>query len=173
MLVIPPGAVMCSGDLEQLEAFAAGGGRVLAFEPISEVDLGKIDTPPTGADIGPGRSPAEVISELAMGAPERIKRVPIDADWMTFALAAASGDIHLEPKGDHLVVRRSVYESTDFVLIVNASKEEAGASVVFENDRAVQLWDPWSGSVSELGRGRVNVTVAGYGAIVLASARPL
>lgn len=149
-LVIPPGAVMCPKDLEAVGRFAASGGHVLAFEPLSEVALPEIASPPDGTDTGPGRSPAEVIAKLAKKAPEAVRLVSLDEDWLKPAAMAAASDVAIEPKGTHLVARRSVHENTDLVLIANGSREDAWAQVSFTDTTEVELWDPWEGTTTPL-----------------------
>lgn len=171
MLVIPPGAVMCPKDLERMEEFVKSGGRVLAFEPCSEVVLGEISQPPTGTDIGPGRSPAEVIANLDREAPDRVKRVSIDDDWIDFAQSAASKDIKIEPNGSTIVVRRSVYENSDVVLMVNGAGEAASVKLDFGVERKLELWNPWDETISELKCSSIDVALDAYNAMVVVSER--
>jgi len=170
-LVIPPSAAMCPKDLEMMERFVASGGQVIAFEPLSEFAIPEISRPPTGVDLGPGRSPAQVISQLAADSPERVRVFPgvAQGSRIDFAASGASDDVRIELAGIRMVARRSVYEDTDFVLIVNAGSEDAAATVDFGPGRTAELWDPWTGEVSDLASS--DVLVPGYSAIVAVSPR--
>ncbi len=171
VLVIPPGAVMCPKDLESLERFVRAGGHILAFQPASDVALPEIDSPPTGRDLGKGRSPAQVLTSLAESAPGRVVRSTLDVNWTEFFSSAVTRELGLRLRGTHMIARRSVHENTDFVLLANGSREEASARVEFGPGRELEIWDPWTGAVERVSSNTANVTVPVYSAMVVVSER--
>lgn len=162
---------MCPKDLEGTERFVHAGGRVLAFEPFSEFALPEIASPPTGQDTGIGRSPAQVIKGLADAVPGRVARAAIGGRWTEFLNSAVSRDIGLKLRGSHMIARRSVCGGVDFIVLANGSKHEGSAGADFGPGRNAQIWDPWTGSVSEAKSQTISVTVPGYSAMVVVSER--
>jgi hypothetical protein len=166
-LIIPPGAVMCPRDLEMMGAFVRSGGCVLAFEPCSGYALPEISSPPTGSDLGPGRSTKEVVDMLAAEAPSRVHRVSLGSDWLDSARCASDTKVSLN--GAHLVARRSIHGDSDVIIIANGSKEAADATVTFSQTRRAEIWDPWDGVIREVDASRVEVPVPGCSAVVVVS----
>ena len=160
---------MCPKDIERTEEFAANGGFVLAFEPLSEFAVPEIASPPDGRDRGSGKTPAQIIAELLSKHPDRVKRCSLEDDWPALAKHAADSDVKIELDGEYLIARQSVMGDTRFVLIVNGSREAAKARVEFPAGRRVELWDPWTGEPSEMASNVAEVNVEGYGAVVLVS----
>jgi hypothetical protein len=169
VLVIPPGAVMCPEDIERTDEFAASGGTVLAFEPLSDFALPEVASPPNGRDRGPGKSPAQMIRELLSAHPDRVKLCSLEDNWPALVKQAADSDVNIDLDGDYLAARQSVMGDTRFVLIANGSREDAKARVEFPAGRRVELWDPWTGELSDFASNVAEVDVEGYSAIILAA----
>lgn len=167
VLVIPPGAVMCPKDIERTEDFAREGGLILAFEPCSEFVLPEIASPPDGRDIGQGRSPAVMIGELVSTWPDRVERITLGGDWPALIKHAPSNSVNIYFDGEYLIARQSKAEDRLFVLIANASREDARARVEFPAGRQIELWDPRTGGVSSAGSNVADLGIEGYGAIII------
>lgn len=157
-LIVPPGAVMCPEDLRRTRESVDAGGTLIAFEPLSQFALA-------------GPSPEQVIRELAAGTPERVRVVKTIDEFADAARSAASQDIKIRLRGDYMVARRSVYDGSDFVLIVNAAGAAAAASVEFEQGRTAEVWDPWDTRILEVGSHIVSLEVPEYSARVVVSQR--
>jgi hypothetical protein len=166
-LIIPPGAVMCPKDLEAVERFVHNGGHVLALEPCSEFALPEIAQPPTGRDLGPGRSPAAVLTGLESSWPDRVGRFPVESRWIAFLGGCASGGVRIELDGTHLIARRSVHGGALLVLIANGSRDDASARVNLTLDRPAEVWDPWNGATIPADSNPVEITIPGYSALVV------
>jgi len=171
ILLVPPGSVMCSGDLETVEQFVLAGGRVLAFEPLSELALSKLWDVTKNPIDNLGRSPREVLTALATTfGSERVVVMPLDEQWVSQVKSALSQDVVVVLNGSHMVARRSVYQNTDFVLIANGSQQDASAEVSFA-DADVEIWDPWTGAMTSGECNVVTVSVPGYSAKIVVGRR--
>lgn len=161
MLIIPPGATMCREEIESMGRFVARGGHVLAFEPLCDWAL----------ETDCERSVADAVVSLQSTASDRVRHVSIDSEWMESALTAASRDVRVKPGGPYVLARRSVYDDTDFVLVVNGGSQAARADVAFNPVRTVELWDPATGECSAAGSNPVQLRLDGCSAVVVVSRR--
>jgi hypothetical protein len=167
ILVIPPGALMCPKDIERTEQFVANGGFLLAFEPCSDFALPEIASPPDGHDVSEGKSPAQLIEQLAARWPGRVKRQTLDSDWPSIIKNAVKDDVRVELGGDYLIARQSVNDGKRFVLLANGSKDAASATVEFPAGRMIEKWDPATGEASSLGSNTAEMEIEGYGSVIL------
>lgn len=164
ILLIPPGAVMCQNDLKTLEQFVLAGGCVLAFEPLSELALSKLSDAAKDPIGNRGLSPYEVLTALATASGSgKVTVTSLDNQWLSLVKSAVSQDVKVVLNGSHLVVRRSVYQDTDFFLIANGSRQDASAEVSFA-DAEAEIWDPWSGAITSGEGSVVTVSIPGYSA---------
>ncbi len=147
ILLIPPGAVMCSVDLETLEQFVLSGGHVLAFEPLSELALPKLSADTENPNGSFELSPCDVLAALAVSDDGRVKVTSLDSPWLSHLKSVVSQDVKMVLNGSYLVARRSTYQGADFVLVANGSRQDANVQVSFA-DAEVEIWDPWSGTVT-------------------------
>ena len=171
LLILPPGAALCPKDAESVEAFVRGGGKVLAFDPLSDFAIPEIASPPTGTDIGPGRSVRQLISALRSQFPEQVMCCSLSSEWMSFVWESVPQDIFVRGSSS-VVARRSSTPEADIVLLVNTANEDAFVRVLTSDTRSTELWDPMTGEISSLGDGnRYEPTLPPYGAMIYVFSR--
>lgn len=106
----------------------------------------------------------EVLTALATASGSgKVTVTSLDNQWLSLVKSAVSQDVKVVLNGSHLVVRRSVYQDTDFVLIANGSRQDASAEVSFA-DAEAEIWDPWSGAITSGEGSVVTVSIPGYSA---------
>lgn len=143
LLLIPPGTVLSSTDIKSINRFAESGGRILAFQPLSEIPLSDI----AGKSLSGIQSACEVIGDLSA----RFDTVMVESlqnDWQGLVRDLVARDLALIGDTEWVVVRQSRFADGDVFLVVNASDEPVSLEVHMEDYGSCELWNPTDGTVT-------------------------
>jgi hypothetical protein len=163
LLIIPPATVLSSAEMRWIRRFARCGGKILAFEPLSEVRLSTAKSGLTAVE-----SAGEVIAKLASQFKETVKVQSIEDNWTEFVISAVSRDLVLRGSSEWVVVRQSRLSDGDVFLVANASSEPAEFEVLLEGLDRAELWHPVDGTIKPLPS---KIVVEGYGAVLIVRRR--
>lgn len=145
LLLIPPGTVLSSKDIESIHHFAESGGRILAFKPLSKIPLSDI----SGKSLPAVQSACEAIGDLS-ACFDTVMIHSLEDDWLDSVKRLVRRDLVLVGDTEWVVVRQSRFSDGDVFLVVNASEEPVSLEVQLEGLGRSELWNPTDGTVTSL-----------------------
>ncbi|MGB9587668.1 MAG: glycosyl hydrolase, partial [Armatimonadota bacterium] len=163
LLLIPPGTALSSTDIESINRFAESGGRILAFQPVSEFPLSDI----AGKSLSGIQSACEAIGNLSA----RFDTVMVESledDWQALVRGLVTRDLVLVGDTKWVVVRQSRFADGDVFLVVNASDEPVSLEAHMEDFGSCELWNPTDGTVTSFSG---KLFVEGYSARIIVQRR--
>lgn len=162
MLVVPPGAVLCPDDMSAIWRYVESGGRVLAFEPFSDVRLQKASRSADGMDRD--ESAREFLFRLHDEYPESVGIFELGGEWHEFVRKNIHCEIELTGNTARVLVRQTRLADGDVFLVVNASREPTSVGVSLASADMAEVWNPADGTMHSLGS---QLEIEGYGARII------